>query len=221
MSVVCIVQARINSSRLPGKTLLLLPTGRSIVHEVLWRCLHIRGLDKLICAIPDTPDCDILEGHLIGFAPQCRPSFFSVYRGSELDVLARYHGAASAVAATNIMRVTSDCPCLDAGVASLVLDHHLKQKFDYTSNCHPRSYPRGFDVEVFTRDALTKAHIRAATDFEREHVTPYMLRDVENFIGNHMQGEDQSRLNLSVDTLEDYIRVCNHMGGFRWKYGRE
>lgn len=234
MVVACIVQARVKSSRLPAKTMLLLPTGRTAVEETLWRCLRIEGVTHVVVAIPDTPDCDLLEYHLATsrwFMASKHPyiengwaeatdgvkSFVRIVRGSEDDVLSRYHKAAEVVDATTIMRITSDCPCLQTHICENILSLHISGGYDYTSNCFPRSFVQGFDCEVFSREMLDAAHLRAKDKICREHVTPFFNGSFDSEQieyaerGNYRQDADDSQKSLTLDTVEDFIAICAHM----------
>jgi glutamate-1-semialdehyde 2,1-aminomutase/spore coat polysaccharide biosynthesis protein SpsF len=99
-----------------------------------------------------------------------------VFRGSERDVLARYLGAARAVDATIVMRVTSDCPLIDPQICGEVLALREREGADYAANNLPRSYPHGLDCEAFTVPALAEAVSAASNDYDREHVTPWLRR---------------------------------------------
>lgn len=205
--VACIVQARLGSTRLPAKVLLPLPIGRTVLEEVLRRCKQIHGIDEVVCAVPDTAENDIVASFA---GREVRRD--SIIRGPEHDVLARYVKAAEAVGADVIMRVTSDCPLIDPAVCGDVLatfgfaDDYL----DYCSNVHPRTYPQGFDCEVFTRAALVCADQQATQQYDREHVTPSIINhpdcrktSIVSPIG------DYSHLRWTLDTLDDYIRIWN------------
>jgi spore coat polysaccharide biosynthesis protein SpsF (cytidylyltransferase family) len=138
-------------------------------------------------------------------------------RGPEDDVLKRYAIAAKAVGATQIMRITADCPCLDSIVAEQVLDLHLSGGYDYTANCWPRTYPQGYDCEVFSRELLFEADEKATHHICREHVTPYFngsyeyeqMSNVKR--GNLAQEVDESDIGLTLDTVDDYIRICDFL----------
>lgn len=207
MTVACIIQARIKSTRLPGKTMLMLPTGNTVIQEVMHRCSQIEGIDRWAVAIPDTPDCLLLHDHILGYSTR---SPWHVYAGSENDVLSRYHTAASCLGATHIMRITADCPCLDPKVCSDVLHLHLEGRYGYTSNVHPRSYPAGYDCEVFTREILDWADYNSA-GLGREHVTTDMSDKEKWHTGNFAQEIDESHMRLTLDDISDYVMICNHL----------
>lgn len=209
MSVACIIQARIKSTRLPAKTMFALPTGRTVIQEVIYRCSRINGIDHTIVAIPDDKSCDWFHEHIIPYS--------RTIRGPEDDVLHRYKIAADAVGAKHIMRITADCPCLDSVVAEQLLDLHLAENYDYTSNCWPRTYPVGYDCEVFRYSLLEEADKKATHQICREHVTPYFngsypAEQMSNVSrGNLAQNVDESDIRLTLDTVDDYIRICDFL----------
>jgi spore coat polysaccharide biosynthesis protein SpsF len=164
--IVAIIQARLGSSRLPGKVLENL-AGRSVLDHVIARASRIDGVDRVCIAVPDLARDDAL-------AEAAERAGAQVFRGSENDVLSRYHGAAAATGADVVMRLTSDCPLLDWEVSGAVLKAFLAGGLDYASNLEPRSWPKGLDTEVFSRSALNEAHERATENYDREHVTPYL-----------------------------------------------
>jgi spore coat polysaccharide biosynthesis protein SpsF (cytidylyltransferase family) len=164
----CIVQARLGSTRLPGKVLETLGDAPVLEH-VLRRCHAIEGIDEVVCATVDGAGGDAvaaLADHLD----------VAVYRGSECDVLARYHGAAHAIGADVVMRVTSDCPLIDPEICAAVLKLRSEAAADYAANNMPPSWPHGLDCEAFTIDALDEAATTATAAEDHEHVTPWIRR---------------------------------------------
>jgi spore coat polysaccharide biosynthesis protein SpsF (cytidylyltransferase family) len=168
MTTAVIVQARWASSRLPGKVLLDL-AGRTVLHHVLTRCAAIPGADVVVCATPDDQASRPV-------ASEAQAAGATVFRGSETDVLSRYLGAARAVNATTVMRVTSDCPMIDPALCGDVLSLRSAQHSDYACNNMPPSFPHGLDCEAFTRAALERAALEATDAYDREHVTPWLRR---------------------------------------------
>src|SRR5262245_4952031 len=164
MNNVCIIQARTNSTRLPGKMMLPL-NGHTVIAEVITRCWQIPGIDQVVVAIP-TGDYDLCKE---------AAKYCPVTSGPEADVLGRYYTTAYVHDADNIVRVTGDCPLISPELCSAVLGRLITEKADYSSNVHPRTFPQGFDCEAFTRDLLDRAEREAGPD-EREHVTTWMLR---------------------------------------------
>lgn len=163
---ICVVQARMASTRLPGK--ILLPLGSTTaLGQVLRRCAAIPGIDGVCCAIPDTP------GHE-PIAAEARRHGASVHAGSEEDVLARYLGAARQEGADVVLRVTSDCPLIDPAVCGAVLALLRDSGAAFAANNTPPSWPHGLDCEAMTRDALERAADAAVPGPQREHVTPWI-----------------------------------------------
>lgn len=200
MTVACVIQARLGSTRLPAKVLLPLPTGRTVIEEVIYRCKMIKGVDVVITAVPDTAENDLLAG-LIPPDP--------VRRGPEHDVLSRYVMAADAYRADVIMRVTADCPLIDPQVCGEVLREVTEGRADYASNVERRSYPQGFDCQVVTRYMLDWAHEHATEAYDREHVFPIIERGTGPGFRkvNVSASPDRSHIRWTLDTLEDYVRI--------------
>jgi glutamate-1-semialdehyde 2,1-aminomutase/spore coat polysaccharide biosynthesis protein SpsF len=165
-----VVQARVGSTRLPGKVLQTL-RGKTVLAHALARCAAIPGIDAVVCATSDLPADDaILE--------EAQKAAVHVFRGSQDDVLARYLGAADSVGAEIVLRVTSDCPLIDPAICRAVLDLRESAGADYASNNMPRLFPHGLDCEAFTTAALRKASVTTALPFDHEHVTPWLRRAV-------------------------------------------
>lgn len=202
MNTVAIVQARMGSTRLPGKVLRVL-NGRTVLGHVIHRVRACPRVDEVVVAIPEGTRDDVL-------ADEARLHGASVSRGSEEDVLARYYHAARSARADWVVRVTSDCPLFDPRVLGEMLEHFGAARqgaapVDYLSNTLERTYPRGLDAEVFTREALARAHDEAADPAEREHVTPYLYRNPQQFVLRaHRAPVDLSIFRWTLDTDEDW-----------------
>jgi len=196
MTTAIIVQARMGSTRMPGKVMQDL-AGRPVLAHVLERCRLIPGADVLVCAVPDEDQSAPLEI----VARQCGAR---VFRGSEHDVLARYEGAARNFEADVVMRVTSDCPLLDPDVCGRLLKLRDIERADYASNVHPRSFPQGLDCEIFTMAALQECAATASDAYDREHVTPWMARATHLRQANLESGRpDLGDLRWTLDYPED------------------
>ncbi len=195
--VVVVVQARMGSSRLPGKVLMDLH-GRPLLERQIERLRRSLTPDAIVIATST-------HAHDDAIADLATTLGIGVFRGDEEDVLARYAGAAAASHADIVVRITADCPLvdpevLDRCVARLLEDDDL----DYVSNTLQRTYPRGLDVEVFTRAVLDRAHHEARDPDDREHVTRFVWRQPERFrLGGVAEREDHSALRWTVDTQED------------------
>jgi spore coat polysaccharide biosynthesis protein SpsF len=198
MNIVVIVQARMGSTRLPGKVMLPLG-GQSVLAHVIERCRAIPSASKVVIATTVLPVDDIIEAEARRLGVDC-------YRGSEEDVLSRYYEAAKISRADAVVRITSDCPLLDPHVSNQVIAAFLQDReADYCSNVMDRTFPRGLDTEVFSFQALEDAHFHAVEPVEREHVTPYIIRRPERFRQIGWQGEsDDSGYRWTLDTIDDY-----------------
>lgn len=203
MRRVAIVQARMTSSRLPGKILLDL-AGRPMLAQQLGRLARSRTLDAVVIATTtnasDDPVVALAEAEGVG-----------TFRGDEHDVLGRFVGAARAHAADVVVRVTGDCPLIDPEVIDRVVERVVDQAdpCDYASNTIERSYPRGLDVEALHRDVLERIHRLASSEPAREHVTYFLHRErPELFVARQITGTaDDSDLRWTVDTEQDLALI--------------
>jgi spore coat polysaccharide biosynthesis protein SpsF len=213
---VCIIQARMASTRLPGKVLLDL-NGRSVLSYSVERCLAIPSVDEVCCAIPETADCDPI-------AEEAKRCGATITRGSESDVLERYYQAAKHLNADVILRVTSDCPLIDPNICNQVLQRMAEEKADYACNSIPPSWPHGLDCQAFTFSWLERAHREATDPFDREHVAPFIRKHPDarkvNFMSN-----DPSMVHhrWTLDTpadLEFFRSLMPHLpeGPAGWNY---
>jgi spore coat polysaccharide biosynthesis protein SpsF len=199
---VVIVQARMTSTRLPGKVLLDL-AGTTVLDQVLARCVLIPKVDQVVCAVPDGAAHDPV-------AAESEACGIAVVRGSEADVLSRYAKAADWAGADVVMRVTSDCPLIDPVVCGDVLDFVVKAAADYSCNNMPRTFPHGLDCEAFGAPILREAAERARLPEEREHVTPW-IRNNNRLRRASLNGPGAplSELRMTLDTPEDYRTISD------------
>lgn len=199
MKTVIIVQARMTSTRLPGKVLKEV-LEKPLLEYQIERLKRADRVDEIVIAtttnVTDQPILDL-----------CNRLSIPYYRGSEDDVLARYYGAAMEHNADVIVRVTSDCPVIDPRVISSIIEFYIENRtqYDYVSNSLKRTYPRGMDTEVFSFHCLQESFREAQATAEREHVTPFIYNTPSRFrLANVAYTEDQSKYRLTVDTPEDY-----------------
>lgn len=193
--LIAIVQARMTSRRLPGKVLSDV-LGEPMLLRQLERVARAR-LDGLVVATSTDESDDPIESAVGAAGYRC-------YRGSLDDVLDRVHGAARSEQATDVIRLTADCPLVDAGVVDEIVGVHRRERNDYTSNTLERTYPDGVDVEVIAIRALDRAWKHATGPEEREHVTPYIYHNPALFrLGNASAAEDHSQMRWTVDYPED------------------
>ena len=198
MKTVAIIQARMGSTRLPGKVLKPL-AGDTVLGHVLRRVRQAKRLDAICIATTESPTDDPIVAESARLGVSC-------WRGSEQDVLARYLGAAQASEADVIVRVTSDCPLFDGALLDEMLAVFIATPgLDYLSNVQARRFPRGLDAEIFTFTALARAHREATRQHEREHVTPYFYQHPELFrLHSFVGASDLSEHRWTLDTPEDW-----------------
>lgn len=195
-----ILQARMNSTRLPGKVMQNI-SGHPLLFHVAERCRHAKRADRVLVATSTSMDDDVISDF-------CVRHGFACYRGPRDDVLDRYFGAAQASKADIVVRITGDSPLIDPAIIDECIAAFRESKADYLSNVNPtRTFPRGLDVEVFSFRALENANRESAMPYEKEHVTPYIW---ENKKGEFVIGPSvtaspayQSDTRLSVDYPED------------------
>jgi spore coat polysaccharide biosynthesis protein SpsF len=196
--VVVIVQARVGSTRLPGKVLVPLAGIPMVVH-VLRRAMLLDGADEVVAAIPD-------GAHDEPLAVAAASVGVRVVRGPEDDVLSRYEVAAATSDAEVVVRVTADCPLWSPAIGSRVLGAFTVH--ECASNTRPRTFPRGLDTEVFSREALAIANREARDEVDREHVTPFLYRRPDRFPHRNVSDSvDRSEMRWTVDTPEDMAFV--------------
>lgn len=207
MNIVCIIQARTTSSRLPNKVLLSLPYGsdKVVLEQVINRVNQSKFVNKIVVATTINETDNPIE-------KLCKDLKIACSRGSEDNVLSRYYQAARESKAEVVIRITSDCPCIDAEIIDELIEKHLKEKNDYTSNVLIRSYPHGLDCEMFSFSLLEEAYKNATEKFEKEHVTPYIYKtNKDKFkIGNLVlkDSKEYEKIRITLDTKEDYTLLC-------------
>jgi glutamate-1-semialdehyde 2,1-aminomutase len=202
VNVLAIVQARMGSSRLPGKVLRPIE-GKPLIERLLQRLARAQLVDRVVVATTTDARDDEL-------AFVVRELGYSVKRGSVDDVLERFRETVLDYPdADLIVRITGDCPLIDSEVVDLVIEHAIKSGSPYTSNVIPPTYPDGLDVEVFTREALLSAADKATSTFDREHVTPFIQREAAGLCSNVTNEEDFSHLRWTVDESADLALVRN------------
>ena len=198
MNKVAIVQARMGSTRLPGKVLKKIKD-RFVLDYVIDRLRMCKKIDHIVLATTINKKDDKLQQYAIN-------KKLEYYRGSEEDVLARYFNAAKKHQADIIIRVTSDCPLIDPEIVDKVIQIHIEKKADYTANTIIRSYPRGLDVEVFNFKTLESCFKNAKKIYQREHVTPYVRANPDKFNIENLEANfylKRPDIRITLDTKED------------------
>lgn len=221
--VLLVVQQRMGSTRLPGKAMRMI-AGKTLTERVLTRAAMAMHADRVVLAVPFK---DSAEFSPLVQATNRGGPLLSLFKGSEKDVLARFYYAARGYG-TTICRVTGDCPLIDPTVIDGCIRQFNQSDCDYLSTSHPeRQIPSGFDVEVFSYDALARAHFECLSDGHREHVTQHFYE--RNCGSSRFQIATWrpevkwlgAMPHLSVDTESDIaeveraIRICGEGAGWR------
>lgn len=201
--ILAILQARVSSTRLPGKVLKPI-LGQPMLARHIERLRRCRKIDKLMVATSDAASDDPL-------AKMCGDLGVACFRGSLEDVLDRFYKAATAssVVPQHLVRLTGDCPLADPELIDKVIQFHLDGAYDYTCNARGDfTFPDGLDVEVFRLECLERAWREATLPSQREHVTPYVYQHPESFrIGDFKNNVDLSYLRWTVDEPADFELV--------------
>lgn len=205
--VVAIIQARVSSTRLPGKV--LQPLCGIPMIEFMWRRVQRATLiDEIVLATSVEASDDLLAEHALRRGVSC-------HRGDLDDVLGRFEGAARNAGAEIVVRLTGDCPLIDPTLIDKAIRTLREHALDYVSNGDPPTFADGLDVEVFTFDALSRAHLAARKRSDREHVTPYIRNAKAEFRQQTLRSVvDMSALRWTVDHADDLALVRELVAGF-------
>lgn len=202
---VAIIQARMGSTRLPGKVMKPI-AGRPMIHHVVERTRRVDGVDRVVVATSNQAGERPLVEYVEGLDQ------VELYRGPEDDVLRRYFDAARAFDARAVVRITGDCPLLSPRVSSRVVEAYHRRECDGATNTLERTFPRGLDTAVVSLDALRRTHEEAASPADREHVTRYIWSNPDRFsLINVTDDRDRCHHRWTVDEPADLQLV-------RWIY---
>jgi len=197
----CIIQARMGSSRLPGKVLMKTDEGKPLLFYVIKQLQYSKKFEKIIVATTTNREDDVIEECVKTLGVEC-------FRGNEKDVLDRYYQCAKKFSLSVIIRITADCPLIDPNIVDQVIEKFFSENFDYATNTLTRTFPDGTDVEVFSFDMLEKAWKNSVLPSEREHVTPFMRNKKNNFKLYNLESVMNLRdIRITVDRKQDYELV--------------
>jgi|TARA_B110000037_G_C16970543_1_gene444840 spore coat polysaccharide biosynthesis protein SpsF len=203
-----IIQARIGSSRLPGK---VLKTHNNInsLDIIIKKLKKIKKITKIILATTKNTEDKI-------FFKYCKKRNIDIFRGNENDVLKRFYDCAKKFKSKNIIRITSDCPFVDMRTLRKMINIQLKHKFEYLANTYPLpcKFPDGSDIEFFSFFALKKTHQQADLPSDKEHVTKYMTESKKFRTSKINIKKDYSNYRYTLDTHEDFKLFCNILDNF-------
>ena len=207
--IIAIIQARMGSTRLPGKVLLPL-AGKPVIEHVIDRVRSSSLVDEVIVATSIESVNLPLVSHVAALG-------IKVFVGSENDVLDRFWQAIRLTTAVHVVRITADCPLLDSTVIDSVIQEHIESGNDYSTNTEPPTWPDGLDVEIMKCSALEIAWRESTEQGDREHVTPFIRKNKNRFrIGNIRSNVDLSDHRWTLDQEEDYkflVNIFDNLGG--------
>ncbi|MCW3111118.1 MAG: biosynthesis protein [Segetibacter sp.] len=203
--ILAITQARMSSTRLPGKVLMEI-NGKTLLDLHIDRVKKSSYINKHVIAISESENDNVLEEY-------CKAKKIDYFRGSENDVLDRFYSLSKKIKPASIVRLTADCPLIDSLVIDQAIDLFISSNCDYASNTLQPSFPDGLDTEVFSYAALEKAWKEATLKSDREHVTAYIwknstLKGGTLFSSANLSFEkDFSNYRLTVDEKEDFLLI--------------
>jgi glutamate-1-semialdehyde aminotransferase/spore coat polysaccharide biosynthesis protein SpsF (cytidylyltransferase family) len=205
--VLAIIQARYSSSRFPGKVLKII-NKKTLLEILIKRLSKSKYISKIIvaCSLNDK-DSKIID--------ICKKLKIDYFAGSENNVLDRFYKSAKKSKIENIVRITGDCPLIDSEIVDIVIKNFFLNKVDYASNTNPPTFPDGLDVEIFKFNALENAYLNAKNDHEREHVTPYIIKNKEFKKFNLKNSQDISWLRLTLDEERDFQVIKKVVRNFK------
>lgn len=202
-NIVATIQARMTSTRLPGK--ILKPAmGRPLLAYMIERLRRIPSVEDILLCTTVNPSDDVL----VDFAQK---QGIMCYRGSEENVMSRVLEAAQEYDVETIVETTSDCPFIDPEICEQVIQLYRDSRADYCSNIYKRSYPIGMDVQVFKTDILADAYLRTTDPEEREHVSLFIYRHPELYDLQWLEAPEElhdPHLRVTLDTAQDYEMLC-------------
>lgn len=197
-----LIQARLTSRRLPNKVIKKIGN-RTALKMLLDRLKKIKFINNTVIILPNNKKNNFLNNYV-------KKLGYKTFRGSENNVLDRYYKASKKFKSTNIIRVTSDCPFLDFEILNKMIKIFTTLDFDYMSNINPRTFPKGLDIEIFTFKTLKKTWLLAKTKYDKEHVTPHMVRNKNILHYNFKNNVNYSNLRITLDTAKD-LKILNNI----------
>ncbi len=197
----CIIQARLGSSRLPGKTLMDVDDNNTVLSFLLNQLKNSKLIDEIVVATTNLKEDDILYDYITKLKIKC-------FRGSATDVLDRHLQCAKKYNFSKIVRIPADKPLIDPEIVDKVIKIFNSSNYDYVTNFKPYTFPYGTEVEIFNFKSLEKCWKESKLPSEREHVTPYIYKNEKKFtIFNVQNKKNLSNLRWEVDRIEDLILV--------------
>ena len=197
----CIIQARMGSSRLPGKVMKVLDDENTLLHHVINQLKNCQLIDEFIVATTNLEEDDIIIKYL-------EKNSIKYFRGESKDVLDRYFQCAKKFGCKIIVRIPADKPLIDPKLVDKCIEIFNSKDYDYLTTFLPPTFPIGSEVEIFSFKTLETTWMNAHLPSEREHVTPFIYNHKEKFkIFNFSNKIDQSNFRWAVDRQEDFELV--------------
>tara|TARA_B100000963_G_scaffold335074_1_gene328888 strand:- start:353 stop:1075 length:723 start_codon:yes stop_codon:yes gene_type:complete len=204
IKVLCIIQARLGSTRLPGKVLFPGADNKPLLLNLFERVKKSKYIDKIIIATTKLKnDFKIVK--------ICKKNNIEYFRGSNKNVLDRYYNCALKYKAKKILRITADCPLLEYKFIDNFIYKSQKKKLDYFSNCYKRTFPKGYDLELFDFKTLEYCKKNAKSKYDKEHVTPYIIRNLPSTKFGYIKYKRNlyKKYRLTLDYKSDYLVIKN------------
>lgn len=203
MEIGCIIQARMGSTRLPGKVLEELEAGKTCLEYVIQQLEDVFDIKNIVIATTFLEEDDVIEKF-------CVERGINVFRGEPKNVLDRYYNCAKEFSIQNIVRITSDCPLIDPKIVLELIKKMKTGEFDYVSNVLNRTFPIGLDTEIFTFHALEQSWKVAQLQSEKEHVTPFIKKNPKSFKQYNLESDkNKSNIRVTLDVPEDLMLIRN------------
>lgn len=202
-NTIVLIQARMGSTRLPGKVLKEV-CNKSLLELMVERISIAKNIDNIAIITTEQSEDDVI-------VEMCKNNEWQYFRGSSHNLLDRHYKAALHFGADHVIKIPSDCPLVDPSVIDKVVNFYFTSQVDYASNLHPQSYPDGNDVEIMSVTTLERAMNLASKDFELEHTTPYIWNRPSEFrLGNYLMNELEDLSNVyryTLDYIEDFFVI--------------
>ncbi len=202
--IICIIQARTGSSRLPGKVLLPGANNKPLLLNLYERISKSKYIDKIVIATTKLQnDFEIVK--------ICKKNNIDYFRGSNKNVLDRYYKCALKYKANLILRVTADCPLLEYKFIDDFIYKSQKKILNYFTNCHNRTFPKGYDLEIVDFKTLEYCKLNAKSKYDKEHVTPFIIRNLPSLKFGYIKYKKNlyKKYRLTLDYKSDYLVIKN------------
>lgn len=198
--MICIIQARIDSKRFKGKVLKKIQR-KPILNIIYSRLLKLKQIDQIVVATTNRN----IDKRISGY---CKLNNIKCFKGPLNNLIKRYLDCGNYYGEKDIIRITGDSPLVDINIIKKMLKIYKTKKFDLVTNVFPRSFPKGLSVEIFKLKTLKKVLENKINKLQKEHMLTYVYSNYKKFkINNYKSSKDYSKLNLSIDTINDFNEI--------------